>query len=309
MIPGIILRLTVLTLCFACSGSMHEGMGIGPGLRGAWQEQGEERFLHIQKDQIIEFTNQEGLKVRGFIRWEQDHLVLRRSGREEKWTPSLQRGRLRLDGPEGTHIFVRLDEVPPEVELKPLVLGDSSRPLSPERAQAIQAEIEGRFRAEQELFRAIRRNRELRPEADRLKRENLAYLRILLGDVGWIDAARFGAKSSVYTVILAKHTGDLRLMMTILPLAEKDLKNSEEGQTYAVLYDALQLDLGHKQLYGTQIAEDEHGQPYVLPFEGSEASVEQRLREIGLPSFAEYRNQVGEALYPGKRVRLARSDG
>jgi hypothetical protein len=306
MLPSIILRLTVLTLCFACSGSMQEGMGIGPGLRGAWQEQGEERFLHIQKDQIVEFTNQKGLTVRGFVRWEQDQLVLRCSGREEKWTPSLQSGRLRLDGPEGVHTFVRLDEVPPEVELKPLVLG-ASNPLPPERTQAIQAEIESRFRAEQELFRAIWKNRERRPEADQLKRENLVYLSTLLREVGWIDAARFGAKTSVYTVILAKHTGDLRLMMTILPLAEKDLKNSEEGQTYAVLYDALQLDLGHKQLYGTQIAEDEDG-PYVLPFEGSEENVEQRLRALGLPSFAEYRTEVGKALYSGKQVRLARNE-
>jgi len=103
-------------------------------------------------------------------------------------------------------------------------------------------------------------------EGKEIRQSNLSYLRQTLAEVGWIDSDRFGQRTSVYTVLLAKHTEDLRLMLTILPYASTELKKSKKGQTYAILYDAVQLELGRKQLYGTQVTADEKG-PFVLPLE------------------------------------------
>jgi hypothetical protein len=96
-------------------------------------------------------------------------------------------------------------------------------------------------------------------------------------------------------------------MMTILPYAERDLKESGDGQTFAILYDALQLDLGRKQLYGTQLSEDAQG-PFVLPMEEPREKVNERLKRLGLPDLDEYLSLASQALYSGKRVQI-RHDG
>jgi hypothetical protein len=314
---SVISHTAVLMLLLACSGqisSIRGEAGIGPDLQGAWKEQRapqDLRVLNIQRDRIVEFhrNGRNGdLIVRGFVRWDGDQLVLRQSGIEGRWKASLDRGRLRLEHEGKVSTFDPLGKVPEEVDLRPLKIGDTAKPLRPEHVQAIQAEISRRFEDEQALCRAIRQNSALKAQGTEVTQKNLIYLRELIREVGWIDATRFGAKTSVYTVILAKHTRDLRLMMTILPWAEKDLKQSGDGQTFAVLYDGLQLELGRKQLYGTQIGEDRDG-PYVLPFEGSPESVNQRLLDMGLPPFDEYLSEISQALYSGKRVRVDRKDG
>ena len=45
-------------------------------------------------------------------------------------------------------------------------------------------------------------------------------------------------------------------------MAERDAKEHGGGKELAfILVDDLLLNLGHKQKYGTQITEDEHGKP------------------------------------------------
>lgn len=140
-----------------------------------------------------------------------------------------------------------------------------------------------------------------------MTKDNLDFLTNLVGDIGWIDVERFGAQTAVYATILAKHTEDLRLMMAILPQAQKDLKLSGEGQTYAVLYDGLQIELGGKQRYGTQIAEDDQGEPYVLPVEDPR-KINAYLDEMGLPPYSQYLADLKEYFYPDKSIRWAPED-
>ena len=126
-------------------------------------------------------------------------------------------------------------------------------------------------------------------------------------EVGWLDAARFGQKTSVLAVILAKHSQNLRLMMAVLPYAQKDLRLAGDGQTYAVLYDGLQIELGNKQRYGTQITQDAEGKPYVLPIE-EPGKVDGLLKEMGLPPFSKYLEDASKILYNGQPIRMARPD-
>jgi hypothetical protein len=96
--------------------------------------------------------------------------------------------------------------------------------------------------------------------------------------------------------------GSLPLELAVLPDVEHDLKMSGDGQTYAVLYDSIQLQLGKKQRYGTQIIPDSKGNLYVLPLENP-AKVDDYLKEMGVPPLASYLETVRR--YTGKPVRLA----
>jgi len=283
---------------------------LAPAFVGAWKAVSDGHVLNLEIDRLILPRDGE-LAVLGLIRRDGDRLLLRRQGLQETWSARLSGNLLRLEPKDAkarekagelAGTYHRLDQVPSEARLEPLPLA-APLPLPSERIQSIQQDIATRFKDEQVLLKSRERNPD---EIHRTTEKNRTYLRDLLADIGWVDSARFGTKTSVYAVILAKHTHDLRLMMTILPLAERDLKTPEEGQTYAVLYDALQLDLGHKQLYGTQIAVDAKG-PFVLPMEGSRETVNRRLKDMGLPDLDEYL-AVAKQAYPGKEVQI-RQDG
>jgi hypothetical protein len=301
------LYLTALMICIFWRGgpvkACEKGAPIAPGLVGAWREEGGEgRLLNLEKGRMIEWAAG-NLKVRGLIRQRGEELSVRDEGFTQRWTARLSGGLLHLrcleqDKPwSGT--FHRLDRVPTEVRLEPLPLAVGAN-LSSARIEEIRNEIASRFKAEQAL---LKNPATPRSTIDETVKNNLRYLRSLLQEVGWVDAPRFGAKTSVYAVILAKHTHDLPLMMTVMPFAEHDLKNAEEGQTYAVLYDALQLDLGGKQLYGTQIAEDAAG-PFVLPMQETRDKVNRRLKTMGLPDLDEYLDVVSKVAYNGKTVQV-----
>jgi hypothetical protein len=202
--------------------------------------------------------------------------------------------------------YQRLRRTPRQVRLEPLRLPRSHH-IRPERIQEIKDEIDRRFQEEQAVLQigepAIRRER-----FEPIRERNREFLQELLGEVGWIDQERFGGKTSVQAALMAKHTEDLRLLMTVLPKAESDFRQAGKGQTYAILFDALQLDLGRKQRYGTQVQEDEAGQPFVLPLEDPDR-VDEHLRKLGLPSLDTYRTQISKAVFSGKPVQIRPEDG
>jgi hypothetical protein len=282
---------------------------IPAALVGSWEEQGGSRRLNIEPDQTIEREGNK-LTVRGLIRSDASLLVLRNLGESETWAYKIEKGRLTLE-PRGSlgessrkGTFQRLDQVPPDLKLEPLPVA-TPKSLTPANIQAITQEIKTRFESEQALLKSPTPPKEKIALA---QEDNLAYLTNLLGESGWVDSARFGSKTSVYAVIMAKHTHDLRLMMTLLPYAEHDLKDSGDGQTYAVLYDGLQLELGKKQLYGTQVAKDKRdGHFYVLPMQESKREVNRRLRDMGLPNIDEYLSVFRQTF--GQKVQCCRQDG
>jgi hypothetical protein len=167
------------------------------------------------------------------------------------------------------------------------------QPLPPERVQAIQQELASHNEQEQ---------KERRQEA--IVTDNTDYLVKLVQEIGWIDTARFGEKAGVQATIMLKHTANLPFMVAVLPYVERDLKYTGDGQTYAVLYDAVQLDLGKKQRYGTQIGTDAKGAPYILPLEDP-AKVDAYLKEIGVYPLSKYREEASKVLFKGQPIRLA----
>lgn len=276
--------------------------GFPSALKGAWEEQGGSRRLSFERKRMIARSGTD-LVVRGLIRRQgRDRLLLRKNGFPEEWSFSINNGILTLQ-PIGRHkspdpggVFRRLDRVPPDLKLDPLPVA-SRKKLSSEEIQSIQAEVARRYTEEQEL---LERTPQPRDEIKKKQLENLDYLTKLLRDIGWTDASRFGAKTSVNVVIMAKHTHDLRLMVTLLPYAKKDLKDAGDGQTFAVLFDATQLQLGKKQLYGTQVAKDDQGRGCILPLQDSKEAASRRLTEMGLPDLDEYLKVLCQAFFPGQ---------
>lgn len=273
-------------------------------LVGAWQEEGGRTLINFEAGRITLFDGSE-LSFRGLIRQEEEALILRNDGIREVWKASLQQdGSLRIENGSTLMLFHKLDNVPPAVRLEPLPLGPSE-PLSAGRIQAIKDEIASRFELEQKILKTPGRKHEYAGTVD----ANHGYLVDLIREVGWIDADRFGNQTSVYATIIAKHTNDLRLMMTALPFAETAFRNSGDGQTYAVLYDAFQLRIGNPQRYGTQVGEDESGNPFLLPVENDDLeAVNERLRAMGVPTLDQYLTDLRNLLYPGKEIRIAKEE-
>lgn len=298
----VLLLLLFVYICSVPANSQEVESTLPQGWLGAWQERESAVYLSVEPDRILEHNGEE-LIVRGIIRRAGNLLLLRNQGLEEEWAVAQTGSTLRIADEDGTvRSFLRLNEIPPLVRLEPLRL-PLSHSLSSDRIRAIQSEVEARFQKEQEILQDPARREEFGP----VQQENLAFLRKLLSEVGWIDRDRFGPRASLQAIAIAKHTDDLQLMMSILPFAEVDFRQAGKGQMYAILYDSVQLSLGRKQRYGTQVQEDEAGQPFVLPLEDPNR-VNDYLRELGLPPIETYQTQISKAVFAGKPVKVRLED-
>jgi len=242
------------------------------------------------------------LGVRAILDYQTGSAVVRKSGLNESWSFSLREDTLRVKRPQesGEALYQRLKETPPELRLDPFPIGKPV-PLNSDRVQAIQAELALRMAVDQEVQKSHPRSQ----EAAAVNAENALYLRGLVKEFGWIDVGRFGVRASCQAAILAQHHRDLPLMLAALPLVERDLKGNPDGtQVYAVFFDALQMELGEGQRYGTQVGMDDAGNPLVLSLE-NRAELDRWRKEIGLPPMADYLKLAGQYLYPGKEIRFA----
>jgi hypothetical protein len=231
-----------------------------------------------------------------------DETLLRRSGFGESWRIARKQATLRIERDGAGREYTRLTEIPKTVSLDPAPLG-KAKTLAPERVAAVQADLEQR----------VRRAAEARKKPDlndwRLAvADNLRHLRELTAEIGWIDARRFGVKAASQAATLAQDGADVLLMLAALPFLEKDLKPVPEGAAvYSGFYDALQVALGGKQRYGTQIAPDGAGEPVVLPME-SRAQVDPARKKIGLEPLADFLALASRSLYQGKPIRIAEGE-
>jgi hypothetical protein len=136
----------------------------------------------------------------------------------------------------------------------------------------------------------------------------LRYLQATAKELGWIDARRFGFATASEAAFLARFVDDLSLRLAALPVIERDFKATAEGApVFASFYDALQISLGGKQRYGTQIAADRRGDPVVLPLD-RRAEVDAARGKLGLPTLADYLGQVSREAYQGRAIQIAQGD-
>jgi len=157
--------------------------------------------------------------------------------------------------------------------------------VDPDTVAVVTEELRERRREDQRVRQERTR---LSPDIARVDHDNTEFLRTLIEELGWIDAERFGRESAEAAFLLVQHSPDLRLMRTALPRIEKDVRAKRiDGQNYALLFDRVQLNLGWKQRYGSQIGITEQGAKVLMPCEDFE-SVDQRRSELGMGTLANY---------------------
>ena len=245
------------------------------------------------------------MKVVGIEKRDPQAWTIRDKGHLKTWKVSQQRETLRVEALGEVMEYRRLDAVPQDCVLKALPIGPA-REVPRERVLAIAKEIYERLDRDQAGIKAAK-DEYLLPTSD-IMVQNTEYLKALIQELGWIDARRFGDVASGNAIVLVKHSENLSLMVGILPFVEKDFSRLDQDNVMrAILYDGLQIDLGRKQRYGTQLGGDSEGNPMILPLEDA-SKVEQFRKEIGLPPLAEYLQLASEGLFSGKSIRMPRAD-
>jgi hypothetical protein len=265
----------------------------GP-LLGCWRNVEDPKLLaRFEKERVI-FQSEGRLRVFS-AGHEPGRVSLYSRGRTNALPWRIEEGRLVLETPSGPQAWERLEGVPAELELRPRPLGEPDA-VAPGRIAAVSAELAKRREADQ----AVRTDPSRRGEMRKVDADNTAWLIGLIAELGWIDSGRFGASAANDAFLIVQHSGDLRLMLAALPEIERDVSaRTLDPQPYALLYDRLQLNLGRKQRYGTQIGRNRQGDLVVLPLEDRER-VEEFRKQIGLFPLSAYldmfRRQSGKAV-------------
>lgn len=113
----------------------------------------------------------------------------------------------------------------------------------------------------------------------------------------WFPISEFGEEASRKAWLLVQHSTDTNLQYKVLFLLDYFSRIGEVSlKNYAYLYDRLTLQFSAiKQLYGTQFVGKENSEAYYLaPYLGSLEEVEERRRELGMSSLAEYAKVMEE---------------
>lgn len=268
------MKKVVVAVLFACAVSVAplraEDAGAAEAnkdkpkneLLGCWESQSEKGYL-IRFEPARMVASIEGHLQLYKARYEGGKVLVRMGGQEGTLDTSIVGGELVVKGREGETRFKRLEGVPEDLEVKALKLGDAVK-LEPGRVKKIQDELAQRLQRDQ----AVRTDPTQQSKMGEVDGDNTDYLVKLILEIGWVDAERFGTEAANAAFLIVQHSGHLKLMMAALPPIEKDVRAKKlDGQPYALLYDRLQLTLGEKQRYGSQVGAGANGELVVLPLE------------------------------------------
>jgi hypothetical protein len=263
-------------------------------LMGAWSEAGSANQVRFEPDRVI-LWEKDHLRVATILRKEPCKLIVRDQGVRATWTLRGTGPAPELDQGKGAVRLECLSGIPPSLDINPLPLPPPG-PVPADKVKETAAELvqrEGRDQA------AVTKDKEKRPA---LLDDNLRYLREVVTRYGWIDIPRFGKPAAAAAILIVKHSSNLPLLQDALPVVERDAKEHGGGkELVSILVDDLLLDLGHKQKYGTQITDDEHGKPSVLPVEDL-GKVEENRKALGILPWKDYLKEASEVLYGGQAI-------
>jgi len=297
--PFFVMLLILAPLCLAAESVESEAQTFEPvdtGLHGVWQQLDHSaehpQILEISATQCAVLVEGQLNRIDPVLGQKDGALVRSVHGNRISFRFSLEgetltlTARFRPDTDPQTVRYQRLAARPEAFDVKSVPLGNAA--MSPERLKALQIELAVRMEKDQEL----RRKKDLDLDdwkiISAIDRDNVAYLKRLIADVGWIDRERFGRDAAQAAFLIVQHSNDLPLMLTALPVLEKEAKSTGQGGSFALLYDRSQLRLGRKQRFGTQIGSSQDGTiKAVSPLEDPER-VDERRAELGMQPLAEY---------------------
>ena len=125
---------------------------------------------------------------------------------------------------------------------------------------------------------------------------NMTHLEALIEDNGWPALSQVGEEAA-YTAGNVINHADLETRRHYLPVLEAACKKGEgDWSRYAHILDRVELELGNKQVYGTQMEFNEQSrrfepQPMIDP-----DNVHQRRAEIGLAPLEAQLNRFNESV-------------
>lgn len=275
------------------------------GLTGAWRATDSDAVWHFRDGQLIESSA--GQQTVSAFALDGQRLAIVPHGPQPRRAYTLDHvdDALTLTGAGGAaRTFERLDEVPERARIDPLPFGERT-PDASER-DALVSELAERVAVDQEVRRRYQEvAQELGPAAWSspqppelaeavsnmllIDRDNTAWLRAQVQDVGWFDGERFGTAAHHDAFLLVQHSGDLRLMRAALPRIEAALADDpSSGQSFALLSDRTRLALGQTQLYGSQLWGRDGVDGYVVPRLEDPDGVDARRAALGMPSLEAY---------------------
>lgn len=212
-------------------------------------------------------------------------------GQKSQAAVSVEGKNLTFSVADETKRYRKLDAVPESLVFEPLKIAEP-KPVGADCLRVVQAELIGRLMKDQAVRQADESDGEKIREIDVA---NTGYLKALATELGWIDVERFGKGASLAAFVIVQHSGDVRLMKAVLPFIEKDVKAKHfDGQLYALLYDRLQLLVGGRQRFGTQVIPNAQGEMVVVNLE-SEDKVDEFRAEIGMTPLRDYLKSLEKA--------------
>ncbi|MBA3709494.1 MAG: hypothetical protein H0W83_11830 [Planctomycetes bacterium] len=270
-----------LLLVLASSG-LFAASDPPPALIGSWQEDGTEgSYCRFEPDGTCTMA---GAGTLQFFRgaFPPAKIIVKMQGQRIELPYDLSGDVLHLTVNDKQETYRRLTEVPAALIITPLAFGSGTAD-----AKRI-AELKKAFAKREREDQAVRTDPSKQAKMGEVDRDNTTWLKTLVGELGWIDATRFGAEAANTAFLIVQHSGDLPLMIAALPAIELDVKKKKiDCQGYALLFDRTQLYLGRKQRFGTQVGQNDKGEMIVLACEHP-AEVEKRRKEIGLFPLSQY---------------------
>jgi len=117
---------------------------------------------------------------------------------------------------------------------------------------------------------------------------NLIKVTEILDKNGWVGTDKIGGQANQTLFLVIQHS-DLKTQQKYLPMMREAVKNKNaNGSALALLEDRVGLGEGKRQVYGSQIGQDNETQKhYVLPLDDPD-NVDKRRAEVGLGPLADY---------------------
>jgi hypothetical protein len=130
------------------------------------------------------------------------------------------------------------------------------------------------------------------------RRSSRCATTIIVTKYGWPGKSLVGEDAANAAWLLVQHADkDLALQKDVLAKMEPMAKTEEVSPTdYGYLWDRVAVAEHRPQRYGTQFNEKQEPQPME-----DEAHVDERRASIGLPSMAQYREQMRKLYGPPKK--------
>lgn len=117
---------------------------------------------------------------------------------------------------------------------------------------------------------------------------NLIKVKKIIDENGWLDSDIIGEQGNKTLFLVIQHS-DYKTQTAYLPvLREAVKKHNAKANHLALLEDRIALSQGKKQIYGSQVGQDNKtGEYYIFPIEDPE-NIDKRRAEVGLEPISEY---------------------